>query len=73
MATKQDVLNFISAQGYAPSGVEHDLLVKYVEATDASNEYAQSVIAAFNAFVSPAPVETPKAKSKAKAEAPAAE
>ena len=71
MATKQDVLNFVSAQGYAPSGVEHDLLVKYVEATDASNAYAQSVIAAFNAFLTP--VEAPKAKSKAKAEEPAAE
>lgn len=73
MATKQDVLNFISAQGHAPSGVEHDILVKYVEATDASNAYAQSVIAAFNAFLAPAPVEAPKAKSKAKAEEPAAE
>jgi len=56
MATKQDVLSFISAQGYASGGVENDILIKYVEATDASNEYAQAIISAFNAFLAPAPV-----------------
>ena len=56
MATKQDVLSFISAEGFSASGYEEQILNKFLAFLEAPAPVAEAPVAEV--------VEEPKAKAK---------
>ena len=53
MATKQEILAFISIKGHSPSGYEQAFLERYEETKEVANDYEKEVLANFNALFAP--------------------